>query len=99
MFAEAIVVRRTIDEATVIPGIAVLSRLQPSGTVQTGVFVADDGVARWVPVVVIAREGERMAVDSELAPGTRILVAGHADLTDGTRVKVTDDTRSPTGTR
>jgi RND family efflux transporter MFP subunit len=99
MFAEAVVVRRTIEEATVIPGIAVLSRLQPSGTVQTGVFVADDGVARWVPVVVIAREGERMAVDSALAPGTPVLVAGHADLTDGTRVKVTDDSSSPTGTR
>lgn len=83
MYAEAVVELRTIPDARLVPSTAVLSRLQPDGTVATGVFVAREGAARWVPVREIARDGERVAIDGEVAPGTRVLVSGHIDLADG----------------
>lgn len=93
MFAEAVVDRRRLDNANVVPTAAVLSRLQPDGTMATGVLVADGEVARWQPVALIAREGERAAVDpvggGGLASGARVLVAGHIDLGDGAGIQVT----------
>lgn len=89
MYAEAIVDRRTIAEATIVPAISILSRLQPDGTVATGVFVVQDDVARWTPVTPVVRDGERAAVEAQgLPPGARVLVTGHVDLTDGSRVKI-----------
>jgi membrane fusion protein (multidrug efflux system) len=98
MFAEAVVDRRQLDNATVVPTAAVLSRLQPDGTMATGLLVADGEVARWQPVTVLAREGERAAVEpiggGGLAVGANVLVAGHVDLGDGARIQVTG-TRKP----
>lgn len=88
MFAEAVVDLRTIDQAITVPSTAVLSRLQPDGKVTTGVFVVANDVARWVPIRELAREGERVAVEAELPPGSRVLVAGHVDLSDGNRITV-----------
>ncbi|MDQ3296430.1 MAG: efflux RND transporter periplasmic adaptor subunit [Myxococcota bacterium] len=87
MYAEAIVDRRTIDKATIFPAAAVLSRLQPNGTVVTGVFVADGEVARWVPITEVARDGDRVAVEGAPTPDGRVLIAGHVELTDGSRIK------------
>jgi RND family efflux transporter MFP subunit len=89
MFAEAVVDRRVIEGATVVPAAAVLSRLQPDGTVQSGVFQHVDGTARWLPVTVVARDGDRIAIDvpgPPLPPGAQVLTAGHVDLADGARV-------------
>jgi RND family efflux transporter MFP subunit len=88
MYAEAIVDRRTIDDTLIVPSHAVLSRLQPSGEVQTGVLVDDAGVARWVPVTLVARDGDRTGVEGELAAGARVLVGGHTDLVDGGRIEI-----------
>lgn len=89
MFAEAVVDLRTIDQAITVPSTAVLSRLQPDGKVLAGVFLAAAGdVARWVPIRELAREGERVAVEGDLPPGSRVLVAGHVDLSDGNRITV-----------
>jgi RND family efflux transporter MFP subunit len=91
MFAQVIVDRRVIRDATVVPASAVLSRLRPDGTIATGVLLADRDVARWLPVKVAAREDDRMAIEAapgSLAPGARVLVAGHVDLTDGSRIQV-----------
>ena len=98
MYAEVIADRRTIEGATVVPASAVLSRLQPGGEVTTGVLVADGEVARWVEVTVTAREDDRVAIESTgepLAPGTRVLVAGHVDLTDGSRIQLAADPDAP----
>ena len=93
MYAQVIVDRRVIRDAIVVPTNAVLSRLQPDGTILTGVLVADHEVARWVPVKVTVREEERTAIEpaSALASGARVLVAGHIDLTDGSRIQVAPD--------
>jgi RND family efflux transporter MFP subunit len=88
MFAQAIVDRRTIRDATVVPAVAVLSRLQPDGTIATGVLVADEGAARWVPVTVVAREDDRVAIQGAVAPGAQVLIAGHVDLAEGSPIQV-----------
>jgi RND family efflux transporter MFP subunit len=93
MYAQVIVERRVIQGATVVPASAVLSRLQPDGKIIAGVLVAGGEVARWVPATVVAREDDRVAIEvaPPLAPGARVLVAGHVDLTDGSRIQVTAD--------
>lgn len=90
MYAEAVVDRRTLDRALIVPSNAVLSRLQPTGEVLTGVLADNAGVAKWVPVRVVARDGDRTAIEADLAAGSRVLVGGHVDLMDGSRIKVSD---------
>ena len=88
MYAEAIVDRRTLDSALIVPAHAVLSRLQSTGEVLTGVLVEQAGVAHWVPVRVVARDGDRTAIEGKISAGARVLVGGHVDLMDGSKVKV-----------
>lgn len=90
MFAEAIVERRTVADANVVPGAAVLSRMTPAGALADGVFRVDGEVARWTPVRVEARDGDRVAITGEgVVPGAQVLVAGHVDLGDGAAIRVT----------
>lgn len=94
MFADVIVDRRTIEDATVVPAAAVLSRLQPDGTIATGVLLAAGEEARWVPVTVVAREEDRLAIEAAggaIAPGSQVLIAGHVDLADGSRIQLAGD--------
>lgn len=88
MYAEAVVDRRTLERALIVPSHAVLSRLQPTGEVLTGVLVDNTGVAKWVAVKVVARDGDRTAIEGNVAAGARVLVGGHIDLMDGSRIKV-----------
>jgi RND family efflux transporter MFP subunit len=90
MYAEAVVDLRVIKDAMIVPATAVLSRLQADGKVSVGVLVAGDGVARWIPVQEVAREGDRIAVDGELPVGAKVLVAGHVDLNDGSPIIVSE---------
>ncbi len=54
---------------------------------QGSVFVFDEGIARKVPVSVLAvRDND--AVITGIAPGSRVIIAGVAFLTDGQRVKL-----------
>ncbi len=89
MYAEAVVDRRTLENATIVPSTAVLSRLQANGTISTGVLVEHAGIATWVPVKVVAHDGDRTAIEGNVAAGARVLVSGHIDLMDGSRVKAT----------
>jgi HlyD family secretion protein len=88
MYAEAVVDRRTIPDALRVPAEAVLQRLQPSGQVATGVFVEQGGAAKWVPVNVVARDGNVVAVDGAVTDGASVLVGGHVDLMDGSKIRV-----------
>lgn len=88
MFAAASVVHRTVTDAPVVPAAALLTRVGPEGALTTGVFAREGGVARWVPVEVAARAGERVAVRGALAPGAEVLVEGHQDLADGAPIRV-----------
>jgi multidrug efflux pump subunit AcrA (membrane-fusion protein) len=89
MYADAVVDRRTLANATLVPEAAVLSRLQPSGQIVTGVFVDHAGVAKWVAVIVVARDDKRVAIEGAIGEHARVLVGGHVDLMDGGHIKVT----------
>jgi RND family efflux transporter MFP subunit len=95
MYAQAIVDLRTIEQATIVPSSAVLSRLQPDGSVGVGVFVASSGTARWVPIREVTRDRDQVAVEAELPAGTRVLVAGHVDLSDGSRITLAAEKAAP----
>ena len=90
MYAEVVAAQRTIERATIVPAAALVSRLRDGNTVQVGVFRPEGEVARWVPVRVVARADERVAVEASQAasledlgaPGAMVLVGGHTDLAD-----------------
>src|SRR5690606_30175627 len=63
MFAEVVAAQQTIEDATIVPAVALVSRLVTGNAVQTGVLRPVDGAASWVPVRVLARDGERVAVE------------------------------------
>lgn len=107
MYAEANVAIRKIERGLVVPGRALVSRLAGEALV-TGVFVEDDGHARWVEVDVLGRDGERVAVAARvrevdveaqsgakrLVEGARVLTMGHVDLVDGAAVKLAEPARA-----
>lgn len=88
MYAEVIVDRRTVTDATLVPAQAVLSRLQPGGAVGSGVFVVRGDAAAWVPVTQVARDGDQVAIAGAVAPGAQVLIAGHVDLADGSKIQL-----------
>lgn len=95
MYAEAVVARRTLAGALLVPAVAVLQRLQPSGEVKTGLFVEQSGVATWTEVVVAARDGNTAAIEGAVGEGAVVLVGGHVDLTDGSKVLVAGTDAKP----
>jgi RND family efflux transporter MFP subunit len=100
MYAEVEIVRRALSRATIVPATAILSRLEGDGEVRVGVFVADGDKARWVPIEVVAREGERAAVSGALDADARVLVSGHNDLADGSALLISgaaEETAAPGG--
>lgn len=97
MFAEVVAARRRLDDAVVVPALAVLSRLGAGvdETLETGVLVVDPRdagpVARWVPVIVGARSTDSVGVVGAHASdlvGRQVIVAGHSELPDGAPVLV-----------
>ncbi|TNF28308.1 MAG: efflux RND transporter periplasmic adaptor subunit, partial [Deltaproteobacteria bacterium] len=87
MYAEVEVVERALDDATIVPAAAILSRLE-DGAVKTGVFVVADDKARWVPITIAAREGDRAAIHGVVPADARVLVSGHTDLADGSALLI-----------
>lgn len=95
MFARVRVKLEVLEGALVVPGAALLERPAEVGAVPgergaltTGVFVADEGeVARWIPLEVLGRAGDRVAVAGELPADARVLVMGHEALTDGAPIR------------
>ncbi|MFW6197331.1 MAG: efflux RND transporter periplasmic adaptor subunit [Myxococcota bacterium] len=53
-----------------------------------GLFVLDDGKARWRPVELGEVLGGQVVVKDGVAPGDRVVVTGHRELVDGDRVIV-----------
>lgn len=82
MTASVEIVTEEVDGATVVPSRALLVR---DGRDVVFVARSDDGatVARAVEVDLLAVGDERAAVDGDLEPGDRVVVAGFDDLEDG----------------
>lgn len=51
-----------------------------------GIWVADQGRATRVPVTIRYREGDQVWLETEVAPGTQVVVEGAAKLRDGSAV-------------
>ena len=75
-------------EGSIVPGAAVLKRVNTKGVEGQGVFVAADEAAGWIPVEVLGRQDDLVAVEGSLSAGDLVLVFGHQDLADGARVAV-----------
>lgn len=91
MYVEVVLDLATVKDATVVPSTAVLSRPGPQGVEINGVFRLDGDTARWVPVQVLGRQAERVAVGEGVRPGESVLSAGHHALKDGSKVLVIDE--------
>ncbi|MDO9584555.1 MAG: efflux RND transporter periplasmic adaptor subunit [Desulfomicrobium sp.] len=83
MIARGAFLRRLIEGAVTAP----LFTVQDKGGERV-VFVEQDGVARARTVQLGIIEGDRVQVLDGLAAGDRLIVAGHAEVEDGTRVNV-----------
>ncbi|MCA9515348.1 MAG: efflux RND transporter periplasmic adaptor subunit, partial [Myxococcales bacterium] len=94
MFCEVLLAKRSVSDAPLVASSALVTRADAeTGDMRTGVFVADGDSARWVPAAVLARDGDRLALDAggALPEGARVLVSGHTDLADGAPIKLTAD--------
>lgn len=91
MYAEVRVEKGRVT-GRILPGAAVLNRFDPRGTEEQGVFLASEGRARWVQIQVLGRTGDEVAVEGDLNDEDLVLVFGHQDLTDGTRISIAEAT-------
>lgn len=87
MFVRASIEVAAEQEATIVP-VAALTRRSD----QDGVFVvaADGSTARWVPVAIGLREGERVQVSGEGLKG-RVITLGQQLLDDGSTIVIPSD--------
>lgn len=84
LVGRARLVRRTMEDALVVPLDAVVSKKG-----EHVVFVAeDDGHASRRTVRIAALLGDAAVIDRGLAPGDRVIVEGHRALSDGSPVDV-----------
>lgn len=83
MIARGAFLRRLVDSAVTVP----LFTVQDKGGERV-VYVEQDGTAQARSVRLGIIEGDRVQVLEGLAAGDRLIVAGHAEVEDGTRVNV-----------
>ena len=83
MIARAAFLRREVRDALSVP----LFTVQDKGGERV-VFVEEGGVAKARTVQLGVIEGDRVQVVSGLAAGERLIVAGHTEVEDGTKVNV-----------
>ncbi len=83
MFLRANVVKKTIDDAIVIPFYSVISRND-----EQYVFVEVDGVANKRHVKVGIMEKWMVQITEGLEAGDKLLIEGHRDVEDGQKIKV-----------
>lgn len=86
MFITANVTLRAVDDATIVPEAAVVTRSD-----QSGLFVVDDAQERvkWVTVELGIREGDRVQVTGQGLEGA-VVTMGHQLIEDGSRITIPD---------
>ncbi len=94
MYAQVEMARGSV-RGKIVPGAAVLKRVNASGDEIHGLFTAVDGIAQWRLVRVLGRQDDRIAVEGALSAQDRVLIFGHQDLADGARVTIVES--SPRG--
>ncbi len=83
MIAQVQVARTLADHALVIPQDWVVTRLADQG-----VFIAEDGVARWRAVTLGDVVRDQVVVTGGVDEGDQLVVTGHRDLVDGDQLLV-----------
>ncbi len=83
MIARVGATRTLSDEAIVLPQDWVVTRLEGQG-----VFLEEEGVARWRPVTLGPLLRHQVVVEEGLAPGDRVVMTGHRELVDGEELLV-----------
>ncbi len=83
MIAQVQVARTLAEEALVIPQDWVVTRL-----VDQGLFIEEDGVARWRAVTLGDVVRDQVVVLEGVDAGDRVVVTGHRDLVDGDKLLV-----------
>lgn len=92
MYAEIVLQLGLLEDAVTIPGAAILERPRDEGGMISGVFVVEGETARWVPVEVLGRSGDRVAVEG-VEPEARVVTLGHETLREGAAVRVSEGSR------
>ena len=83
MIAQVQVSRTLAEEALVIPQDWVVTRLTDQG-----LFVEEEGIARWRPIVLGAVVRDQVVVRDGVGAGDRVVVTGHRDLVEGDKLLV-----------
>ena len=91
MYAQVEMERGSV-RGKIVPGAAVLKRVNAVGDEINGLFTAVDGIAQWRLVRVLGRQDDRIAVEGALGAEDRVLIFGHQDLADGARVTIVEST-------
>lgn len=78
MIARVKVDAQRARDSVVIPQDVVVTRMQ-----EVGVYVPEDGAAKWRPLKLGPVVGQQVVVESGLSLGDKVVVNGHRDLVDG----------------
>lgn len=90
MFVRADIIKRTVENAVVIPFYSVISRKD-----EQFVFVENNGVVEKRTVALGIMDGWMVQITSGLAAGDHLVVEGHRDVESGQQVKVIKTLNSP----
>jgi RND family efflux transporter MFP subunit len=77
MFVRVAIVKNRDEQGLAVPMYSLITRKG-----QTGVFVADQDVAKFVPVETGFQDGWKIQVTSGLSPGDQVVVVGHRMIED-----------------
>lgn len=83
MFTRVTIVKREVEDGLAIP---LFSLTNINGS--KAVFVADQGVARLIPVKTGIQEGWKVQAAEGLKPGAKVIVVGHKDVKNGAPIQV-----------
>lgn len=83
MFARVKIVKRQIEDGLAVPMYAIITKENV-----TGVFVAEQGIARFKPVETGILDGWRIEIPKGLEPGEKVVVVGHRIIEDGEEINV-----------
>lgn len=89
MFVRVAIVKNRDEQGLAVPMYSLITRKG-----QTGVFVVDQGIARFVPVDTGFQDGWKIQVTSGLFPGDHVVVVGHRMIEDKDPVHVDRRVRS-----
>jgi len=91
MYADVRVLLQALAGVKIVPGVAVVQRLQPDGREENGVFGVDGAeLAVWYPVRILGTEGHLVAIEGNIPEGVPVLTLGHEEIAPGSPVRIVE---------